>query len=56
MNLRKQITESIQLLRKKAPGKWPVGIILGTGLGDFARNIRRPKKVEYGQIPHFPKG
>ncbi len=31
-----------------------IGIILGTGLGDLAKNIDVSKTVEYGDVPHFP--
>src|SRR5574344_205953 len=30
------------------------GIILGTGLGDFADNIDKRCTIEYKDIPHFP--
>ncbi len=31
-----------------------VGIVLGTGLGDFANNIDVKYSIEYGKIPNFP--
>ncbi|MFI3316009.1 MAG: purine-nucleoside phosphorylase [Rikenellaceae bacterium] len=31
-----------------------VGIVLGTGLGDFANNIDVKYSIEYSQIPNFP--
>lgn len=31
-----------------------IGIILGTGLGDFADNIDERFSVEYKDIPHSP--
>jgi purine-nucleoside phosphorylase len=32
-----------------------VGIILGTGLGDFARQIDIEHRVGFEQVPHFPR-
>lgn len=31
-----------------------VGIILGTGLGDFANNIEVKYSLDYHDIPNFP--
>ncbi len=31
-----------------------VGIVLGTGLGDFANNIDEKYSIEYSEIPNFP--
>jgi purine-nucleoside phosphorylase len=32
-----------------------VGLILGSGLGAFADRLGNPTKIEYGDIPHFPR-
>jgi purine-nucleoside phosphorylase len=32
-----------------------VGVILGTGLGEFAREIVVEQSLPYGEIPHFPQ-
>lgn len=37
----------------KAPPQ--VGLILGSGLGAFADKLASPTKIEYGDIPHFPR-
>ena len=40
-------------------GKWPrtphAGIILGTGLKNFAEHIQIEAALDYGDIPHFPQ-
>ncbi len=39
--------------------RWPhparVGIILGSGLGEVARELRGARKLPYPSIPHFPR-
>lgn len=53
-DLRRTIQEAVSFLRTKTSDKPPIGIILGTGLGGLAREIKRPLVVPYEQIPHFP--
>ena len=53
--LQKKVSESVDVIRKTAPGKWPIGIILGTGLGQLSRNIAKKREVDYEKIPHFPR-
>jgi len=52
--LRKQIEEAVTALRARTAMQPTVGIILGTGLGGLAREIRAETVVEYEEIPHFP--
>ena len=50
-----QILETAAFLRSKTAQFEPeVGIILGTGLGDFADNIEVHSAIDYKEIPHFP--
>ena len=53
-DLRKKIDEAVTFLRTKTAAQPPIGIILGTGLGGLAREIRAEVVVDYEQIPHFP--
>ncbi len=49
------ISEAADYIRGIIGGFRPeVGIILGTGLGDFADNIAERHSIDYGDIPHFP--
>jgi purine-nucleoside phosphorylase len=32
-----------------------IGIILGSGLGNFASHVRAATRIPYAEIPHFPK-
>ena len=49
-----QIDEAAEAVRKRSPLRPEVGIILGTGLGDFADSLRGRVVVPYGDLPHFP--
>jgi purine-nucleoside phosphorylase len=49
-----QIQESVREIRKTTPMVPKVGIILGTGLGALAQEIKDPVAISYGKIPHFP--
>lgn len=50
----KQFDETIKFLKKQYKHKPQVGIVLGSGLGNFAGNIEVEKEVAYEDIPHFP--
>lgn len=50
-----QILETTAFIRAKVGQFTPeVGIVLGTGLGDFADNIEVEYAIEYKDIPNFP--
>ena len=53
-DLRKRIDEAIAFLRTRTAMQPGIGIILGTGLGGLAQEIRQEVVVDYEQIPHFP--
>ena len=52
--LRKHIDEAVAFLRTRTAMQPAIGIILGTGLGDLAKEIKPEVVVDYGDIPHFP--
>jgi purine-nucleoside phosphorylase len=52
--LRQQINETINFLRTKTSATPSVGIILGTGLGGLAKEIKAEVVIDYADIPHFP--
>ena len=52
--LRKQIDETLAVLRKLTDSKPEIGIILGTGLGGIAKEIETDIVIPYEEIPHFP--
>ncbi|MGB9772951.1 MAG: purine-nucleoside phosphorylase [Bacteroidota bacterium] len=52
--LRAQIAEAVAFIRTKTKMRPPIGIILGTGLGGLAREIKVETVLNYEDIPHFP--
>jgi purine-nucleoside phosphorylase len=52
--LRKHIEDAVSFLRSRTSMEPPIGIILGTGLGGLAREIKAEVVIDYGDIPHFP--
>ena len=54
-DLEKRIRKTVRVLRSVSPKPPPVGIILGTGLGALARQIRSSRTLSYAKIPHFPR-
>ncbi len=49
-----QLDETVQFLKAQYPHTPQVGIVLGSGLGNFASEIDVEKEVAYGDIPNFP--
>jgi purine-nucleoside phosphorylase len=42
-------------IRNKTPLLPSLGIILGSGLGNFATHVKSPTRIPYADIPHFPQ-
>jgi purine-nucleoside phosphorylase len=55
LDLRQKIDEAAAYIQAKWNTRPKVGIILGTGLGGFAREVQNPTTIPYADIPHFPK-
>ncbi|MBL7758290.1 MAG: purine-nucleoside phosphorylase, partial [Chitinophagaceae bacterium] len=49
-----QIQETVSYLKTRYAAIPEVGIVLGSGLGNFTREITIEAEVPYGEIPHFP--
>jgi purine-nucleoside phosphorylase len=54
LNIIDQINESVAFLKKNYPHLPTVGIVLGSGLGNLAKEIEVEKEISYEDIPHFP--
>lgn len=51
---RAKIQEAVTFIRTKTSDDYPVGIVLGTGLGALAKEIDVELSLDYGDIPYFP--
>ncbi|MBM3162768.1 MAG: purine-nucleoside phosphorylase [Chlorobi bacterium] len=49
-----KIQAAVSFIRKKTQDEYPVGIVLGTGLGALAKEIDVELALDYGDIPNFP--
>ena len=50
----KQFNETVKFLKKQYAEIPTVGIVLGSGLGNFVSEITIEKEVAYEDIPNFP--
>lgn len=54
MDLLSQLDETVQFLRARYSNKPSVGIVLGSGMGNFTDEIVIEKEIDYADIPNFP--
>ena len=54
MNYLDQISEATQFIQEQLSLEPQIGIILGTGLGSLADEIKVVLELSYADIPHFP--
>jgi purine-nucleoside phosphorylase len=54
MNQHDKLTEATEFLQQYNAKKPKIGVVLGSGLGNFTKEIRIDQEVAYDQIPHFP--
>ena len=47
------ISESVEFVRSQSDISPEVGVILGSGTGDFTNFIKYPQCIPYKDIPHF---
>lgn len=50
-----QIQEAARFIREKTPLEPEVGVVLGSGLGEFAETLEDKTVIPYEDIPHFKK-
>ena len=50
----KIIEDSVRIIRERTDFEPEIGMILGSGLGDYADKIENPVKISYHDIPDFP--
>ena len=49
-----EVKEAADYIRSRVPEVPAVGIVLGSGLGDFANTLGDAVAMPYGEIPHWP--
>jgi len=49
-----KINETLEVIRKITKENYPIGIILGTGLGGLVKEIKITHQISYSELPHFP--
>jgi purine-nucleoside phosphorylase len=49
-----QVKEAADAIRSRAPALPAIGIVLGSGLGDFAGSLGRAVSMPYDELPHWP--
>lgn len=55
MNYSAQIREAVAYLKERVTRMPQVGMILGSGLGDYADTLEEAVKIPYSEIPNFPR-
>ncbi len=55
LDLYDKVNEAVEFIRRQWTKSPSAGVILGTGLGSFAENIKIDATFDYGDIPNFPK-
>ncbi|MFN0158214.1 MAG: purine-nucleoside phosphorylase [Bacteroidota bacterium] len=48
------VRSSVSFIRSQIPHAPKVGVILGSGLGDFADGLQEPVSISTNSIPHYP--
>src|SRR5689334_12204547 len=49
-----KLTEASQYLKQYNAAGAKIGVVLGSGLGDFINEIKVENQIPYEEIPHFP--
>jgi purine-nucleoside phosphorylase len=54
MNSFEKITETTNFLKPYNSNLAKIGVVLGSGLGNFVQELKVDKEIPYSEIPHFP--
>lgn len=54
MDLKSEIKDTVDFIRSQTKATPAIGIILGSGLGALAEEIKKDISISYDKIPHFP--
>lgn len=55
MDLQAKINAAAEYLLEHVANRPTIGMVLGSGLGDFADTLENPVRVPYSEIPNFPR-
>ncbi|MCK5055493.1 MAG: purine-nucleoside phosphorylase [Candidatus Aminicenantes bacterium] len=55
MNIYEQLTEAVTFIKNCGVVAAEVGVVLGSGLGEFAESLEEKTVIPYEDIPHFKK-
>ena len=53
--LQKELNEAVAFIKSKSSLKPKICIVLGSGLGDYANNLKLYSVISTSDIPHYPK-
>jgi purine-nucleoside phosphorylase len=53
--MREHIQQAVEVIQKVFPDPLDIGLILGSGLGEYADSFPDPVIIPYTDIPHFPQ-
>jgi len=54
MTLMERLDQTVSYIKSRQTSTPRIGIVLGSGLGNFKRQIRVDMEIPYAEIPHFP--
>ena len=54
MNIKERIDGAYAAIRKQTDFEPEIGLILGSGLGDYGESIENPTVIPYASLPEFP--
>jgi purine-nucleoside phosphorylase len=55
MTMLEQLSEAVRFVSARSPLKPAVGLVLGSGLGAFAKSLEDAVAIPYAEIPHFAR-
>ena len=55
MDITAKITAAAEYILSKTDLRPTIGLVLGSGLGDFADTLEGAVRIPYSEIPHFPE-
>jgi len=54
VTLLQELGDAVRLIQSRTSLRPSIGLVLGSGLGAFARSLEQPVVIPYAQVPHFP--